>query len=310
MALTLAQCEFFKLFGYLYLPNLLTEEIDWLTEEHRAVFEKKGMVHDGTKRSQIVPFIDQSERLCTLLDHPKVLEVIGSLLGEDFNYVGGDGNYYSGDTGWHSDGAHRVGLYAKFHLYLDPLTRDTGCIRVIPGSHLFGEWRKRIEQVRGSNEALGIDGSDVPCAAIETEPGDVVVFNHNIYHASFGGGCSRRHFDLNVASRAKTDNRCRGRRVSLRTELDNYLRAGWQATVLSKGAECSLRTDAPERFARTNASSGTGHRTRNISLENVIGLTAEILKLLGLTQPTTGEASPVMSGLGTDGSLWCVCHLW
>ena len=106
MALTSAQCEFFKLFGYLYLPNLLTEDIEWMTEEHCTVFEKKEMVHDGTKRSQIVPFIDQSERLCTLLDHPKVVEVIGALLGEDFNYVGGDGNYYSGDTGWHSDGAH------------------------------------------------------------------------------------------------------------------------------------------------------------------------------------------------------------
>lgn len=215
MALASAQCEFFNLFGYLYLPNLLTAEIEWMTEEHRAIFEKKGVVHDGTERSQIVPFIDQSERLCTLLDHPKVLEVIGSLLGKDFNYVGGDGNYYSGDTGWHSDGAHRVGLYAKFHLYLDPLTRDTGCIRVIPGSHLFGEWRERIEGVRHANEALGIDGSDVPCVAVETEPGDVVVFNHNIYHASFGGGRSRRHFDLNVASRAKTDTEI--------AELDGYL---------------------------------------------------------------------------------------
>ena len=145
--MTSAQCEFFKLFGYLFLPNLLAEEIDWITKEHREVFEKKGIVHDGTRRTQIVPFIDQSERLCTLLDHPKVLEVIGSLLGEDFNYVGGgDGNYYSGGIpAGHSDGAHRVGLYAKFHLYLDPLTRHTGCIRVIPGSHLFGEWRVRIE---------------------------------------------------------------------------------------------------------------------------------------------------------------------
>ena len=54
MALTSAQCEFFKLFGYLYLPNLLTEDIDWMTEEHGAGFEQKGMVHDGTKRSQKV----------------------------------------------------------------------------------------------------------------------------------------------------------------------------------------------------------------------------------------------------------------
>lgn len=52
VALTSAQCEFFKLFGYIYLPNLLTEDIEWLTEEHQAVFEKKGMVHDGGGRSR------------------------------------------------------------------------------------------------------------------------------------------------------------------------------------------------------------------------------------------------------------------
>ena len=46
MALTSAQCEFFNLFGYLCLPNLLTEEIEWMTEEHRATFEKKGIVPD------------------------------------------------------------------------------------------------------------------------------------------------------------------------------------------------------------------------------------------------------------------------
>jgi ectoine hydroxylase-related dioxygenase (phytanoyl-CoA dioxygenase family) len=215
MALTSQQCTFFETFGYLYLPDLMTEDIDWLIEEHRKVFEKKGIVHDGTKRSQIVPFIDQSERLCTLLDHPKVLEVLTSLLGEDFNYIGGDGNYYSGDTGWHSDGSHPVGLYAKFHLYLDPLTRDTGCIRVIPGSHICGEWRNGLEKVRQSAEALGISGGEIPCAAVETNPGDVVVFNHNIYHASFGGGAARRHFDLNVAKRART-----AREIQ---ELDNYL---------------------------------------------------------------------------------------
>jgi ectoine hydroxylase-related dioxygenase (phytanoyl-CoA dioxygenase family) len=244
MALTSAQCTFFNLFGYLYLPNLLTEDIEWMTEEHRTIFAKKDMVHDGTKHSQIVPFIDQSKRLCTLLDHPKVLGVIEALLGDDFNYVGGDGNYYSGDTSWHSDGAHRVGLYAKFHLYLDPLTRNTGCIRVIPGSHLFGKWRKYIEQVRRSNEVLGVDGNDVPSVAVETEPGDVVVFNHNIYHASFGGGRSRRHFDLNVASRAKTDAEI--------IELDNYLQRDgkprYHPRSQSVHSEVMRQTASPERM--------------------------------------------------------------
>ncbi len=245
MALTPQQCAFFESFGYVFFPNLLTEEIDWMTEEHRKIFKKKGVKHDGTKRSVIVPFSDQSERLCTLLDHPKVLEVLKSLLGDDFNYVGGDGNYYSGDTGWHSDGAHRVGLYAKFHLYLDPLTHDTGCIRVIPGSHLFGQWRDGVEKVRRSDETVGLSASDVPCIPVETSPGDVVVFNHNIYHASFGGGAARRHFCLNVTARAETEAEIK--------ELDRYLRPGgrqhqWPGKYPPGAQDLMRKTASPERM--------------------------------------------------------------
>ena len=245
MMLTPQQCTFFESFGYLMLPGLMTDDIDWIIEEHGKVFEQQGVVHDGSKRSMIVPFSDQRERLCTLLDHPKVLGVLKSLLGEDFNYVGGDGNYYSGDTNWHSDGGHQAGLFAKYHLYLDPLTRDTGCIRVIPGSHLIGPWRKHLQQTRQPDELLGIPGRDVPCIAAETEPGDVVVFNHNIYHASFGGGPARRHMCLNVTSRAKTEAEV--------SELDRYLRpAGRPKHWLGKyapGAQDIMRnTASPERY--------------------------------------------------------------
>ena len=254
MALTDQQCGFFETFGYLYLPDLLTEEISWIIEEHRKVFENKGVKHDGTKRSMIVPFSDQSERLCTLLDHPRVLAVLKSLLGDDFNYVGGDGNYYTSDTGWHPDGAHQVGLYAKFHLYLDPLTQDTGCIRVIPGSHLFGEWRESLEMTRRSGETLGISGHDVPCVAVETNPGDVVVFNHNIYHASFGGSTARRHFCLNVTSRAKTEAEIR--------ELDRYLRpGGCQHQWPGKLSASRVGHHAQDRLTGADSPSGTGHRT-------------------------------------------------
>lgn len=202
MALTPQQCAHFETFGFLHLPGLLRDDIDWIIEEHAKVFRDRGMVPDGTRRFIIVPFIDQSERLCTLVEHPKVQEVLGSLIGEDFNYVSGDGNYYSGDTGWHPDGAHPIGTYVKFALYLDPLTKDTGCLRVIPGTHVLNDWRRKVAEIVGGENR--IPGRDVPCVALETEPGDVAVFNHNLYHASFGGGPNRRMFDLNVCRRAKT----------------------------------------------------------------------------------------------------------
>lgn len=241
------QRNFFESLGYLILPGLLADDIDWITDEHQRVFEKKGVVHDGSKRSFLVPFIDESERLCSLLDHPNIVGVLGSLLGDDFNYVGGGGNYYSGDTNWHDDGGHRVGglVFVKFHIYLDPLTRETGCIRIIPGSHLDGEWRDQLQKIRlqAFSEDLGIRGEDVPCVAAETKPGDVVVLNHTTYHASFGGGLARRHLDLNASSRARTDAEFK--------DLDKFIKIieGFKREKEAKGEEdMILSTASPERM--------------------------------------------------------------
>lgn len=205
MALTPQQQRFFETFGYLHLPGLLANDIGWIIEEFEAVFPQRGLVHDFTKRSTIVPFIDQRERLCTLLDHPHIEGVIAGLLGADFNYVGGDGNYYVGDTGWHPDGSHRIGKYLKAAFYLDPVTQDTGCLRVIPGSHRLSaepDWNAR--EARRAIDLWGIAMSEVPAIALESCPGDLVVFNHNLMHASFGGSAQRRMFTLNCGSHADT----------------------------------------------------------------------------------------------------------
>src|SRR5580698_6994812 len=135
--------DFFDTFGYLLLPGLLAGDIDWITQEFEAVFTDRGLVHDHTQRTCVVPFIDARERLSALLDHPRIEGLAASLLGDEFNYVGSDGNYYAGDTGWHSDGFHTVGRFIKIALYLDPVSRNTGALRVIPGSHrldLLDRW--------------------------------------------------------------------------------------------------------------------------------------------------------------------------
>ena len=196
--------RFFETFGFLRLPGALRAEIDWITEEFEAVFADRGVAHDGTKRSCVVPFIDQRERLCTLLDTPVVLAVGNRLLGEDFSYAAGDGNYYTGDTGWHSDGYHPDGGYLKVAIYLDPVGPDSGCLRVIPGSHrpACADWAARL--AARSEELWSIPPRDVPAVPLPSEPGDVLVFDHNLMHSSWGGGSSRRMFTLNLVRRAQT----------------------------------------------------------------------------------------------------------
>jgi len=203
--LSLEQRAFFDTFGFLVLKGTLASEIGWITDEFEHVFRDRGIVHDGTKRSCVVPFIDQRERLCKLLDHP-VIEGLGAgLLGEEFAYLGGDGNYYSGDTSWHSDGYHTVGKFLKIALYLDPVRRDSGALRAIPGSHRLElrDWQGL--RAREAESVWGITQSEVPAIALESDPGDVVAFNHNLMHASFGGSAARRMFTLNLCSEARSE---------------------------------------------------------------------------------------------------------
>ena len=133
------QLNFFDTFGYLALPGLMADCIDEIIDDFEQVWAERGGGHDGQRRSCIVPFIDQHERLCALLDDPRIEGLLASLLGDDFNYSGSDGNYYAGDTQWHSDDYQKEVRHVKIAFYLDHLTRDSGCLRVIPGSHRRGD---------------------------------------------------------------------------------------------------------------------------------------------------------------------------
>lgn len=201
------QLNFFETFGFLSLPGLMADSIDEITDAFEEVWLERGGGHNGKQRSCIVPFIDQHERLCALLDDPRIEGLLSSLLGDDFNYTGSDGNYYAGDTQWHSDGFDKEIRFVKIAFYLDRLTRDTGCLRVIPGSHRKGdEYAEKLEEdVRASAESWGIADSEVPAVALEVVPGDIVVFRHNLKHAAFGGSERRRMFTFNCSARATED---------------------------------------------------------------------------------------------------------
>jgi hypothetical protein len=196
---------FFRIFGYLHIPGWFANDIGWITEEFsRAMAE---LPHDGSRRT-IYPgwFIGATPRLATLLEHPRMTAVCEALLGPGYGLFGSDGNYYSGDTGWHSDAFAQwpdksTARHLKVALYLDALTRDSGALRVIPGSHWEGDrfcdllQRELPEWI--PERALTMPGRDVPATAIESRPGDLVCFDHRIKHASFGGANSRRMFTLN-----------------------------------------------------------------------------------------------------------------
>ena len=206
LQLSAAQKQSFATFGFLALPGLLKDVIGEIIEAFEQVWPRCNRTHEGKERSMIVPFIDQHARLCALLDDPRIEGLVGGLLGDDFNYLGSDGNYYVGDTAWHSDRWTRELSWVKVAFYLDPVGRETGCLRVIPGSHHPDHFvRKMGINVNTAAEQFGVAPSEFPGSiALESDPGDVVIFTHDLYHASFGGGKRRRMFTMNCTRHAKT----------------------------------------------------------------------------------------------------------
>jgi hypothetical protein len=239
------------LFGYLVLPGLLSDRIERITQEFEQVFADKGghygSAHDGTRRSCILPFIDQSEYLSSLIDDPRIDGLFASLLGPDYAYLGSDGNFYVGDTSWHSDtdfsGRHR-GLpprtFYKLAFYLDPVDARTGALRVIPGSHRFGEgFAMELERVlRQPLDHLGLSGDQVPAITLGSQPGDVVVFNQATKHSSWGGSARRRMFTINCTRRYRDDET-----EWLRNEVAAFARF-WVPGVYG---DAMLRTAGPAR---------------------------------------------------------------
>ena len=219
MKLTQQQLNTFDAFGYLGFPGLFANEIEAITASFEQVWAENGgghfgKAHDRKRRSALIQFIDQNEHLSTLIDDARIDGIASSILGDDYNYAGSDGNYYVGDTGWHSDGYRKKrSVSFKMALYLDPVTADSGCLRVIPGSHHFDDkFANSVHQVfensrnNRTEELWGIGGSDVPAVALESQPGDLVMFNHCLKHSSWGGGTRRRMFTLNFEERFAEEN--------------------------------------------------------------------------------------------------------
>ena len=218
MRLTEQDTRYFDTFGFLNFPGLFADEAEQIINSFEQIWATQGgghhgRVHDRQRRSALSAFIDQNEFLSSLIDDPRIDDVAASLLGDDYNYTGSDGNYYVGDTQWHSDRyTPRKYMSFKMAFYLDPVTRDSGCLRVIPGSHklgdLYADSLQPVAQHPRPEQApalWGIQSNEIPAIALETQPGDLIMFNHRTKHASFGGGTQRRMFTINMQERFSTE---------------------------------------------------------------------------------------------------------
>ena len=210
------QLQHFRTFGYVVFRQLFeADEIEFYAQALVRALRRvrDGADFDGNERQEVMPIIEEDpESFYPLLDDARLLDVVDGLLGEGSLYTGGnDGNLYVGDTRWHADGG---GLHTfatmKTAFYCDPVAEGGGCLSVIPGSH-HPEYSRQLHQ-SVADGIFDIHSPDVPGRMpLESSPGDVVAFDHRLWHSSWGGAVGRRMFTFNWAA---------------------YPRLGWEETWL------------------------------------------------------------------------------
>ena len=209
--LTTEQKAHFETFGFIVMRQAFSpREMEDIGREFDDVLtqDRKGLPFSGEKRQAVMGCIEKRPLLTRLLDDDRIYLPIEQLLGRGFIWNGSDGNLYVGDTQWHPDGSEHDYGRIKVAFYLDPVTRDTGCLRVVPGSHrppLHDNLEPLSLQRESAATPYGVSGAELPSFPLESEPGDVVFFDQNLWHAAFGGRTGRRMFTLNFFARPETD---------------------------------------------------------------------------------------------------------
>jgi hypothetical protein len=204
--LSVQQVLHFETFGFVLLRQALTvQETAEISREFDEVLaaDRGDQVFNGAKRQSIIGFIERRPILTHLVETDLVFEAMEQLLGLGFVWIGSDGHLYVGDTAWHPDSLSPIYRRIKVAIYLDPVQKETGCLRVIPGSHrppLHDELGVLYGVKDSAMTPFGIAARDIPSFPLESQPGDVVIFDQNTWHASFGGKTGRRMLALSFAA--------------------------------------------------------------------------------------------------------------
>ena len=214
--LTSQQVAHFKTFGFLIIRGLFSpDEMAMIKHESDEIFEEErgGTPFLGENWEAVQPFFERRPFMSGLAEDDRIYGIATALCGPNFVLDGTEGNLHVGETAWHSskpEGLYKTSAqghsftgYGEFSLpnvkitfYPEPTTMDTGCLRVVPGSHTAVS-PDFLELLRTNNQdpefrPFGVLPSEIPAYSFESQPGDVMVFTESVIHAAFGGEKGRQ----------------------------------------------------------------------------------------------------------------------
>ena len=215
--LTADQKAHFEVFGFLFMRGAFSsEEMEEITGAADEVWasDRDGRP-TGETGQHMTRFVEQNQVLTRMVDDERVHGAVEDLLGTDFLWAGSEGNVTVRAThGWHADrpaerGSQLAFLRLKINVYLDPVTKDSGALRVIPGSHNpsfhlglapLQNTHHEMGQTDPTATPYGVSGPNLPCFPLESRPGDLVFFNQSLFHGVFSGFSGRRYIALKFAA--------------------------------------------------------------------------------------------------------------
>ena len=128
----------FETFGYVAMRQCYSPaEIEMLDRAFQSIMAE---YLDKPERVEIWPCVidftlEHLQLAKTFIENDRIFDAIKAVLGPDFVWYGATLHLFGGDSRWHADQAEYDLSSIKAMIYLEPLRRDSGCLRVIPGSH-------------------------------------------------------------------------------------------------------------------------------------------------------------------------------
>ena len=194
----------FKLFGFVLIPDLFSpNEMGTLQSEFLYAAkrnEAEAGVFDNSVTHTFSMLGNDTPLYSSLLEDSRFYGPASQLFGTDVFGLETNGYRYIENTPWHfNDGAPNVHGYGPKYQFpvFESVTPETGSLRFIPGSHKessqkeLTQWWPLASGSSRSPEAVAILDR-IPSVAIAAKPGDVVLFDMRLVHATYGGSSDRR----------------------------------------------------------------------------------------------------------------------
>ena len=177
----------------LHKEGVISDTYEGMSFEHRwhAVLKACGRENEVFGWHTLV----FSEALFNLITHPKVLDILESLIGSDIQFNGDFWvrpklpNEKLTTLPWHQDSAYMPETENDTHLTvwlpLVDVKLENGPLQFLPGSHTSGlQTYHRVPGEAFAVPVLSPTSSDTDIDTLEMQKGDLLVFNNLVFHRS------------------------------------------------------------------------------------------------------------------------------